>query len=60
MEIREIREEAKNKLPIVREEFRKFLSDMERPDIIEKIEKLSDEEFLLKYHPYLQYLSNDR
>lgn len=60
MELREIRQEAKDKLHIVKAEFKKFLSEKDRPDILKRIENMTDEEFLFKYHPYLQYLPNDR
>lgn len=56
MEIREIREEAKIKLPIVKEKFREFLLEKDRPDILSRIEGMTDEQFLLKYHPYLSKL----
>jgi len=60
MEIREIREEASRKLPIVREKFREFLLQENRPDILSRVEGMTDEQFLLKYHPYLAKLPSAR
>lgn len=59
MEIREIKEEARKKIPIIKDSFKKFLTRESRLDILERIENLTDEEFLIKYHPYFIYLPND-
>lgn len=59
MDIREIREEALEKVNLLREEFRKFLTKSNRQDILDKVNKYSDEELLNRYHPYLPYLPKE-